>query len=94
MTLAAKRDRKYFGLVHMDMPDPFTPYHAYAMLQSAFEDKALDPKDFKSKPVSSLLGKLGKFNPRLNNRPLLDEPLGLDEGFFDGRSSACCGQKY
>ena len=49
MTLAAKKDRKYYGLANMDLPEPFTPYQAYAMVQLAVEDGVLDPKDFKAK---------------------------------------------
>lgn len=52
MALAAKKDRKYFGLANMGLPEHFTPYHAYGMLQCTFEEGVLDPKDFKARNKS------------------------------------------
>ena len=50
MAIAAQKDRKFFGLIHMALPEPFTPYHAYAMVQAALQIGALDAKGFKDKP--------------------------------------------
>lgn len=60
MAVAAKSDRKYLGLVQMDMPQPFTPYHAYAMVRSAFEAELLDPRDFRSKGPGYVPTKTGQ----------------------------------
>ena len=51
MALAAKKERKYLGLVHMDLRQKLTPYHAYAMARQVFEAELLDPRDFKKSSV-------------------------------------------
>lgn len=51
MSVAAKKERRYLGLVHMDLRETLTPYHAYAMARHAFEEELLDPRDFKKNPA-------------------------------------------
>ena len=59
MGIAAKKDRKYLGLVHMDYRGKLTPYHAYAMVRLAFEAELLDPRDFK-KSSSIIPARIGQ----------------------------------